>query len=179
VKPRKRRGFENSSSRRTERVIFDAWVSDIKKGPNCCTSRGRAAASRRGCGKICRSGFAVWKSPSARSPIFQRPEAGGRWGQGLTAAKMEECRWIEPVLVGQVEFTEWTPDNHLRHSRFVALRDDKRPMEVRREWPWLPPNTLPLRPKCTRRSRIPGPWLIRIFARRPSAGPAHTGCRGA
>jgi bifunctional non-homologous end joining protein LigD len=67
-------------------------------------------------------------------PFANLPEArGGRWGQGLTAAKMEECRWIKPVLVGQFDFTEWTPDNHLRHSRFVALRDDKRPMEVRRE----------------------------------------------
>jgi bifunctional non-homologous end joining protein LigD len=41
--------------------------------------------------------------------------------------------WLKPVLVGQVEFLEWTPDNHLRHSRFVALRDDKQASEVRRE----------------------------------------------
>jgi len=67
-------------------------------------------------------------------PFANLPEAkGGRWGQGLTAAKMQECKWIKPVLVGQFEFTEWTPDNHLRHSRFVALREDKKPMEVRRE----------------------------------------------
>jgi ATP-dependent DNA ligase len=67
-------------------------------------------------------------------PFANLPEArGGRWGQGLTAAKMEECQWIKPVLVGQFEFTEWTPDNHLRHSRFVALREDKKPMDVRRE----------------------------------------------
>ena len=25
----------------------------------------------------------------------------GRWGAGLTAAKMQECRWLRPVLVGQ------------------------------------------------------------------------------
>jgi ATP-dependent DNA ligase len=67
-------------------------------------------------------------------PFANLPEArGGRWRQGLTAAKMEECKWIEPVLMGQFEFTEWTPDNHLRHSRFVALREDKQPMDVRRE----------------------------------------------
>jgi bifunctional non-homologous end joining protein LigD len=67
-------------------------------------------------------------------PFANLPETrSGRWGQGLTAVKMAECRWIKPVLVGQFEFTEWTPDNHLRHSRFVALRDDKKPMEVRRE----------------------------------------------
>ena len=44
-------------------------------------------------------------------------------GQGLTAAKMKDCRWLKPVLVGQFEFREWTPDNHLRHSRFVALSE--------------------------------------------------------
>jgi ATP-dependent DNA ligase len=67
-------------------------------------------------------------------PFANLPEPrGGRWGQGLTAAKMEDCKRIKPVLVGQFEFTEWTPDNHLRHARFVALRDDKKPIEVRRE----------------------------------------------
>jgi ATP-dependent DNA ligase len=46
---------------------------------------------------------------------------------------MKECRWLKPALVGQFEFTEWPPDNHLRHSRFVALRDDKKAREVERE----------------------------------------------
>jgi DNA ligase D-like protein (predicted ligase) len=67
-------------------------------------------------------------------PFVNLPEAkGGRWGQGLTKAKMAECRWLKPVLVGQFEFVEWTPDNHLRHTRFVGLRDDKNAREVRRE----------------------------------------------
>jgi hypothetical protein len=42
---------------------------------------------------------------------------------GSTAAKMKDCRWT-PVLVGQFEFVEWTPDNHLRHagsSAFVRI----------------------------------------------------------
>ena len=41
--------------------------------------------------------------------------------------------WLKPELVEQFEFTEWTPDHHLRHSRFVALREDKKPQDVRRE----------------------------------------------
>ena len=47
---------------------------------------------------------------------------------------MLECRWLEPTLVGQFEFLEWTADNHLRHTRFVALRDDKDAKPVRREY---------------------------------------------
>jgi DNA ligase D-like protein (predicted ligase) len=70
----------------------------------------------------------------AECPFANLPEArSGRWGQGLTRAKMVECRWLKPVLVGQFEFVEWTPDNHLRHSRFVALREDRMAQDVRRE----------------------------------------------
>jgi ATP-dependent DNA ligase len=67
-------------------------------------------------------------------PFANLPEArSGRWGQGLTKAKMAECQWLKPVLVGQFEFLEWTADNHLRHSRFIALRDDRPAREVRRD----------------------------------------------
>ena len=67
-------------------------------------------------------------------PFANLPEArSGRWGQGLTQSKMADCRWLKPVLVGQFEFVEWTPDNHLRHSRFVALREDTPAQDVRRE----------------------------------------------
>jgi len=67
-------------------------------------------------------------------PFANLPEArSGRWGQGLTKAKMAECQWLKPVLVGQFEFLEWTPDNHLRHSRFIGLRDDRPAREVRRD----------------------------------------------
>jgi DNA ligase D-like protein (predicted ligase) len=67
-------------------------------------------------------------------PFVNLPEAhAGRWGQGLTAEKMKECRWLRPQLVANFEFLEWTPDSHLRHSKFVGLRVDKSPREVRRE----------------------------------------------
>jgi len=67
-------------------------------------------------------------------PFVNLPEArSGRWGQGLTAEKMAECKWLQPALVGVFEFVEWTPDGHLRHSRFMGLRDDKRAKDVRRE----------------------------------------------
>ena len=91
-----------------------------------------------------RNGF----TPASRAELFKKikpleikecpfanlPEKkAGRWGAGLTAAKMEECRWLKPQLVGQFEFVEWTDVHHLRHSRFIALRDDKQARDVRRE----------------------------------------------
>ena len=67
-------------------------------------------------------------------PFANLPEkSAGRWGQGLTAAKMRECRWLKPVTVAQFEFVEWTPEHHLRHAKFVGLRDDKAAREVERE----------------------------------------------
>ena len=67
-------------------------------------------------------------------PFANVPEAkSGRWGQGLTKAKMADCRWLKPLLVGQFEFLEWTGENHLRHTRFVGLREDKPARAVKRE----------------------------------------------
>jgi DNA ligase D-like protein (predicted ligase) len=41
--------------------------------------------------------------------------------------------WVEPELVAQIAFTEWTRDGRLRHPRFLGLREDKDPREVVRE----------------------------------------------
>jgi hypothetical protein len=55
-------------------------------------------------------------------PFGNLPEPrGGRWGQGLTAEKMQACRWLRPVLVGQFEFLEWTPDKDQREVITVEV----------------------------------------------------------
>src|SRR5207244_13596664 len=41
--------------------------------------------------------------------------------------------WVEPKLVCEVRFTEWTADGGIRHPTFLGLRDDKRPEDCRRE----------------------------------------------
>ncbi len=56
------------------------------------------------------------------------------------APKMAKVRkgdvvWVEPELVCEVQFVEWTHDGHLRAPSFQGLRDDKAPEEVRRERP--------------------------------------------
>lgn len=56
----------------------------------------------------------------------------GRWGEGLTTEKMAECRWLNPVLVASSSLWSGRPNCHLRHARFVALREDKTALEVRR-----------------------------------------------
>ena len=65
------------------------------------------------------------------SPFDVRDPGGrGRWSR-RTAAAVE--RWVEPRLVAEVTFAEWTPDGHVRHASFKGLRDDKAAAEIVRE----------------------------------------------
>ncbi len=61
-----------------------------------------------------------------KCPFVNLPETGrARWGEILDAEKMKKCVWVRPKLVAVVEFLEWTEGDRLRHSKFLALRDDK------------------------------------------------------
>jgi bifunctional non-homologous end joining protein LigD len=44
-----------------------------------------------------------------------------------------DVQWVAPRLVAEIGFSEWTSAGLLRHPRFIGLRDDKSPREVRRE----------------------------------------------
>jgi len=58
-------------------------------------------------------------------PFAQRP--AGRLGNN--------AHWVTPRLVCEVEFTEWTSDGKIRHPSFQGLREDKQPLEARKERP--------------------------------------------
>jgi len=49
------------------------------------------------------------------------------------AAETPGAHWVQPVLVGEVGFGEWTPDGRLRHPVWRGLRPDKSADEVRLE----------------------------------------------
>ena len=66
-----------------------------------------------------------------RCPFVNLPDrTEGRWGEGLTAAKMAVCYWLHPFIVARIEFLEWTPKTRLRHPRFAGIRSDKDAPEV-------------------------------------------------
>lgn len=65
-------------------------------------------------------------------PFANLPEKK-RTQWALTREEMKNCIWLKPQVVAQIEFTEWTPDGHLRQSKFCGLRDDKVPREVVRK----------------------------------------------
>ncbi|QKW10695.1 ATP-dependent DNA ligase [Streptomyces sp. NA04227] len=52
-----------------------------------------------------------------------------------TPVRERGAHWVEPFVVAEIGFTEWTRDGMLRHPRFLGLRQDKKPSEVVREHP--------------------------------------------
>lgn len=73
--------------------------------------------------------FRTEKCPFVNLPEKRR----GPWALNLTNGEMENCRWLKPQLVAQIEFNEWTPDRHLRHPSFAGLRADKDARQIGRE----------------------------------------------
>ena len=59
-----------------------------------------------------------------KTPAFKKAPRG---------AEARRSHWVEPKLVAEVAFTEWTEDGILRHPTFQGLREDKSPSEVVRE----------------------------------------------
>lgn len=65
----------------------------------------------------------------------------GRWTRRPAGSE----RWVEPTLVAEVSFGEWTPDRQIRHALFLGLREDKPAREVVREVATAPAGTIPMK----------------------------------
>jgi DNA ligase D-like protein (predicted ligase) len=70
-----------------------------------------------------------------RSELDRLSQADPPFTRNLENLPQKDVHWVEPVLVAQVGFAEWTRDGRLRHPRFQGLRRDKDPREVIRERP--------------------------------------------
>ena len=83
-----------------------------------------ASATSTSCARACsRSGAS--DAPFASVPKMPRVRRG-------------DVVWVEPALVCEVEFAEWTHDGHLRSPTYLGLRDDKPAREVRPRGPRAP-----------------------------------------
>jgi len=69
------------------------------------------------------------------SPFGARPLHRHRWGVRDPGAR----HWVKPQRVAEVEFSDWTPDDQIRHARFLGERLDKDATTVRRENAVTPP----------------------------------------
>ncbi|MBX8562884.1 DNA ligase D [Pseudomonas cichorii] len=69
----------------------------------------------------------------------------------LNSAQKRNVQWLEPQLVCEVEFAQWTREGILRQAAFVGLRSDKPASDIVREHPQQV--TAPSAPKVSRNAR--------------------------
>jgi len=58
---------------------------------------------------------------------------------GVPRDHARHAHWVEPRLVGEVAFRNWTPDARMRHPSWRGLRPDRAAAEAKRE-PFQPPS---------------------------------------
>jgi bifunctional non-homologous end joining protein LigD len=74
------------------------------------------------------------KHIGAAKPVFSHAQT-----RGMGAGEWSTVHWVEPELLCEVSFTEWTGDGHIRHPSFQGLREDKDASDVKQEQPEAPP----------------------------------------
>lgn len=73
-----------------------------------------------------------------QKPVFSRAEA-----ENLPARERSAVQWVQPELLCEVAFAEWTNDGRVRHPSFLGLREDKDAKDVKRENSKSKPERIP------------------------------------
>jgi bifunctional non-homologous end joining protein LigD len=80
---------------------------------------------------------------------------------GVPRPHARGVHWVEPRLVGEVAYRNWTPDGRLRHPSWRGLRADKAPADVHRA-----PTAPPSREVVEAAMRTPdGQWRVEVVRR--------------
>jgi bifunctional non-homologous end joining protein LigD len=75
---------------------------------------------------------AIEKLITSECPFVNLPEK--KRPHAMDREKMRTVKWVKPKVIAEIAFNEWTPSEHLRHSKFLRLREtrDLRKTAVRR-----------------------------------------------
>ncbi|WP_328809358.1 non-homologous end-joining DNA ligase [Saccharothrix sp. 6-C] len=76
------------------------------------------------------TGFTDRALADLRQRLAGLQRSSNPFGTSVPREFARDARWVEPVLVGDVEFRNWTTDHRLRHPSWRGLRDDRAPREV-------------------------------------------------
>ncbi len=109
-----------------ERKFFGSLLLGIYKEGNLIYSGHVGTGFNEGTLKQLFELFAPLKSKTM--PVSEKPADPLR----------RKIQWLKPKIVIEVEFTEWTSDNILRHPSFKGIREDKLPKQVTREKAKIP-----------------------------------------
>ena len=115
-----------SSARTGERALGALYLGYRKRGSLHYAGKVGTGFSMQGASELVErlAKLAVTK------PVLTHAETGG-----LAAREWQSIRWVKPVLLCEVAFTEWTQDGRIRHPSFQGLREDKEVREVKKETP--------------------------------------------
>ena len=101
--------------------------------------------------------------PRGAERALQEARAQGLALRGGAARGAPRLKWVEPKLVAEIAFTEFTSDGILRHPSFLGLREDKKakrgaswrsPSRWRRRWPKTTRETVKAGVRITHPGRV-------------------------
>ena len=98
------------------------------------------AAGRRPRGRQARSTRAA-SAPASTTQTSRTSARASRSSRAKTSPfkevprEVRRSKWVEPKLVAEIAFAEFTSDGILRHPSFLGLREDKAAREVKLERP--------------------------------------------
>ena len=81
------------------------------------------------------TGFTMKQRVDLKRELDKRARAASPLSTIPADPGLRDAHWIEPEVVAEVSFIEWTADGAIRHPSFQGLRYDVRPKKVRRELP--------------------------------------------
>ena len=81
------------------------------------------------------TGFGEASLKDIHQRLHKLARADSPLAKKLSAAQARGVSWVEPRLVGEVEFAEWTREGIVRQASFIALRSDKPATQIIRERP--------------------------------------------
>jgi bifunctional non-homologous end joining protein LigD len=84
------------------------------------------------CGRV-GTGFSIKQRLELQKQLDRIAQPAMPFAEKPKDPGLRQTHWAKPLLVGEVEFTEWTADGVIRHPSFQGLREDKKPTEVVRE----------------------------------------------
>ncbi|MGZ3146330.1 non-homologous end-joining DNA ligase [Lentzea chajnantorensis] len=76
------------------------------------------------------TGFSQAVLADLQRELERRERSTSPFPAGVPREHARDARWVEPDLVGEVEFRQWTPDGRLRHPAWRGLRPDRDPSSV-------------------------------------------------